>query len=167
MPGKNPGHWLASTLLAVLLCLAGTAAFAVNKNDPINIEADSAELKEDYSVYTGKVRLTQGGMTLTGDRLTVRKGEGGNFTLTLTGRPANIYQPPEEKGSEPIRGRAHRIDYGSGREVLELRGNASINRGGEMISGESIRYNVRQRRTLVNNTGSSGGRVKITLQPGK
>ncbi len=166
MRGRNLRR-LACFLVICGLSTAGPAAWAVNKNDPINIEADSADLKEDVSVYTGRVRLTQGGMVLSGDRLVVRKGTGGNFNLSLSGRPANIYQPPEQQGAAPIRGSAHQIEYGSGQEILELRGDAAIDRGGEKIAGESIRYNVRERRTLVNNNGTSGGRVKITLQPGQ
>lgn len=167
MPGRKLFILLPRLLLALMLCLGAASALAASRNDPINIEADSAELKEDYSVYTGNVRLTQGGMTINGDRLVVRKQGSGNFTLSLSGRPARIYQPPEAAGAEPIQGRANRIEYGSGQEILELHGNAVINRGGEQIAGENIRYNVRARRTLVNNDGATGGRVKITLQPGK
>lgn len=169
MPGKKLRRWAASPLIALLMLCTSLPVSAVGQDDPINIEADSAELKEDFSVYTGRVRLTQGGMILQGDRLVVRKGKGGNFSLSLSGRPASIFQPPEAKGGDPIRGRANKIDYGSGQEILELRGNATIDRGGEKIAGDSIRYNVKARRTLVNNNGGSnnGGRVKITLQPGK
>lgn len=168
MPGNNLPQKMTKMLALLLLLGLSNHALAVSRDDPINIEADSAELKEEFSVYTGRVRLSQGGMVLQGDRLVVRKGTGGNFSLSLSGHPASIYQPPETKGGEPIQGRANKIDYGSGQEILELRGNATIDRGGEKISGDSIRYNVKARRTLVNNTsGSSGGRVKITLQPGK
>lgn len=168
MPGKHPfRHWLGFMCAFALLGVS-TAAPAVNRDDPINIEADSAELKEDFSVYTGQVRLSQGAMVLQGDRLVVRKAGKGNYTLSLSGRPASIYQPPEGNNPEAIRGHANKIDYASGQEILELRGNASIDRGGEKIAGDTIRYNVQQRRTLVNNEGgTAGGRVKITLQPGK
>ncbi len=169
MPGKKPRLKMAQLFVSIAVFALCNQAMAVSRDDPINIEADSAELKEDFSVYTGSVRLTQGGMLLQGDRLVVRKGNGGNFSLSLSGHPASIFQPPEAKGGEPIRGRANKIDYGSGQEILELRGNATIDRGGEKISGESIRYNVKARRTMVNNGGSKNGsgRVKITLQPGK
>ena len=166
MPGKFSN--IKSALLCLCLICFASVSHAVSRDDPINIEADSAELKENFSVYTGQVRLTQGGMVLQGDRLVVRKQGKGNFSLSLSGHPASIYQPPENSGEEAIRGRANKIDYASGQEILELRGGASIDRGGEKIAGESIRYNVKQRRTLVNNSGGgSGGRVKITLQPGK
>ncbi len=169
MPGKNSRHTIATLVITLLMLGMSGHVSAVSRDDPINIEADSAELKDDFSLYTGSVRLTQGGMVLKGDRLVVRKGSGGNFSLSLSGHPASIYQPPEVKGGQPIQGRANKIDYGSGQEILELQGNATIDRGGENISGNSIRYNVKERRTLVNNNGSgaSGGRVKITLQPGK
>lgn len=167
MPGKYRMTRRLGWIYCVALWTVCSAAWAANSSDPINIEADSAELKEDFSVYTGQVRLTQGGMVLQGDRLVVRKLGGGNFSLSLSGRPASIFQPPAGGNAEAIRGHANKIDYGSGQEILELRGNASINRGGEKIAGDTIRYNVRARRTVVNNEGgTNGGRVKITLQPG-
>ena len=104
-----------------------------------------------------------------GSRLIVRRGRGNSFTFTLSGGPASITQAPEKAGDPKIRGNARRIDYTSGTETLELRGNAVIFRGTEKISGNDIRYSFRDQRTIVNNRSGgtkSGGRVQITLQPG-
>ncbi|MGH8531113.1 MAG: lipopolysaccharide transport periplasmic protein LptA [Nevskiales bacterium] len=151
--------------------LAGAPAQAAPRAEPINIEADQADLSEALSTYSGNVRVVQGGVTLRGSKLTVRKlaqrsarGED-QFQLTLSGGPATIVQEPDGEG-QPIRGEASRIDYMSTSEILELRGNAVINRGGEEITGDNIQYDWAARRTLVNNR-AGGGRVSITLTPGK
>ena len=157
---KSPWKWV---LLALLLPVASTRAEIVTREAPINIEADSAELQESLSTYTGNVKVVQGGVTMQGARLIVRQGAGSSFTFTLSGSPAQIRQ----NGDPVIRGTAERIDYASGTETLELRGDAVIYRGQEKIAGGDIRYSFRDRRTVVNNRGGGGsGRVNITLQPG-
>lgn len=162
---------LHGSLLAALMLVAASAG-AARRAEPINIEADRADMAEEVSTYSGNVRVVQGGVTLRGAQLTVRKmGErtaGGEdqFQLTLSGGPATIHQEPVNAGEGPIQGQASRIDYMSSSEILELRGNAVINRGGEEIRGDNIQYDWTARRTLVNNRAGSG-RVSITLQPGK
>lgn len=151
--------------------MLAAAAYAAPRPEPINIEADQADLSEALSTYSGNVRVVQGGVTLRGSKLTVRKlaqrsARGDEqFQLTLSGGPATIVQEPDSADQQPIRGEAARIDYMSASDVLELRGNAVINRGGEEITGDNIQYDWTARRTLVNNR-AGGGRVSITLQPG-
>lgn len=157
--------WTAICLTALLAIPA--RAEIVSAQAPISIEADSAELQDTLSTYTGNVKVVQGSVTMRGARLIVRRTQGNGFTFTLSGAPAHITQAPAKAGDPDIHGSARRIDYASGSEVLELRGNATIVRGKERISGGDIRYSFRDRRTIVNNRGGGGdGRVKITLQPG-
>lgn len=165
------GKTFNRVLFGLLLMMASTLSQAaiVSSNAPISIEADSAELQETLSTYSGNVRVVQGGVTMRGQRLIVRRGRRNSFTFTLSGGPASITQAPEKPGDREVRGNARRIDYTSGTETLELRGNAVIYRGAEKISGNDIRYSFRDQRTIVNNrSGGSkgGGRVQITLQPG-
>ncbi len=174
-PVRNSGFPRFSCSLVLLAalwpCVMGPAQ-AARRTEPINIEADQADLSEAISTYSGNVKVTQGGVTMRGSTLTVRKLAGRSargedqFQLTLSGGPATIVQEPLNASEEPIRGEASRIDYMSSSEILELRGNAIIHRGGEEIAGENIQYDWNARRTLVNNRGGSG-RVSITLQPGK
>lgn len=160
-------HLLAAMLLLPLLA-APARADIVSADAPINIEADSAELQESLSTYTGNVKVVQGSVSMYGARLIVRRGRGNSFTFTLSGSPARINQAAQKAGEPDIRGSAQRIDYASGTETLELRGNATIYRGQEKITGGDIRYSFRERRTIVNNRGGgSNGRVQITLQPGQ
>ncbi len=158
-----------ATLCAALIGLTTIAnAEIVSRQAPVSIEADSAELQDTLSTYTGNVRVKQGGVTMSGSRLILRRGRGNSFTFTLSGQPAEIRQASEGPNSPAIRGTARRIDYASGTETLELRGDAVIYRGTEKIAGGDIRYSFKDRRTSVNtrNAGGSNGRVKITLQPG-
>lgn len=157
---------LWTALLLTLLALPASAEI-VSSQAPINIEADSAELQESLSTYTGNVKVVQGNVSMRGARLIVRRGRANSFTFTLSGNPAHISQAATQAGDPDIHGSANRIDYASGSEILELRGDAVINRGNEKIAGGDIRYSFRDRRTVVNNRGGGGsGRVQITLQPG-
>ncbi|MGB1580973.1 MAG: lipopolysaccharide transport periplasmic protein LptA [Nevskiales bacterium] len=166
-PGKALAGLLSSMLLVASLLPATATAEIVSRQAPINIEADSAELQDTISTYSGNVRVEQGSVTMSGSQLIVRRGDGDRFTFTLSGSPARISQAPISRGDPDIRGSARRIDYASGAEILELRGDAVIFRGKEKIAGGDIRYSFATRRTVVNNRGGGGdGRVKITLQPG-
>lgn len=162
MFNKSVMRILASGLMLTL----ATTTWAAKPAAPINIEADKADIQRDYSTYTGNVRITQGGVTLAGDRLAVRKLGSNSFELTLSGTPATIDQAAQRPGENPIRGRSAKVLYLSSSGILTLSGNAVLNRGGEEITGETIQYDWQARRTLVNNNSSSGGRVSITLQPG-
>ena len=167
---KTRQLWISLSLscLAVLLPITSYAELA-SKDSPVSIEADSAELQDALSTYSGNVRVEQGDVTMLGSRLIVRRGQGRSFTFTLSGGPAEIRHAAARAGDPSIRGTARRIDYASGTESLELRGNAVIYRGTEKIAGGDIRYSFKDRRTIVNNRsgGTNGtGRVKITLQPG-
>lgn len=157
-------HWPALILLATGLNCPAWAAGIVSRDAPIDIEADRAELQETISTYSGNVRVVQGDVEMTGDVLTVRRNADDNFILTLSGQPARISQAVEMNGQQPITGTATRIDYTSGNETLELKGNATIYRGNEKIAGGDILYDFNNRRTVVNQHGSDN-RVKITLQP--
>ncbi len=168
----QPNNPVLRALLLTGLILTAAAVSAARRPEPINIEADQADMSEPLSTYSGNVRVVQGGVTLRGGKLTVRKltersaGGEDQFQLTLSGSPATIVQEPVNANEGPIRGQASRIDYMSSSEILELRGNAIINRGGEEIQGDNIQYDWAARRTLVN-TRAGSGRVSITLQPGK
>lgn len=163
MVNKSLLTWLAALWFAAVF---GTSAWATSPSAPINIEADQADIQQDFSTYTGNVRISQGGVLLVGNKLTVRKLGRNSFELTLTGTPATIDQSPRHNGDRPIHGRASSVVYLSSSGILNLRGNAMLNRGGDEITGDNIQYDWQARRTLVNNTPSSGKRVTITLQPG-
>lgn len=152
-------------LLPALLAAACAAAAA---DERIEIQADNAELDRDAgrSIYRGDVVLTRDSLELRGDELVVIRGEGERVTAVLTGDPARLHQTPAGDGEDPIIGTAGRMTYDTGRERIELEGRATIERGGNALSGERITHDVASGRTTAHRDGDDGDeRVRITLEP--
>lgn len=164
------------TFLSGLLLLTGLAPAmaqqAADQKRPgflgadlaVEIEADEAELSEarDTSIYRGNVRLTRGPLSMRGDELRIyRNPKDGRIEATLSGRPAKAtHRTP---GDElPVTASARRIVYTTIIEILELEGNAQIERGSDRLSGNLVRYDVSNARIEAD-----GGRerVRIVINP--
>lgn len=141
--------------------MAGTAA-AQSRSAPITIEADHGEVSQrtGKSVYTGNVVLTQADTTLRGDKLTVQRGDG-RIHAVLTGDPARLKRTPEQ--GETVTGHAKRMTYRSAEDMVELVGNAFIERGNNTLRSQTIRHNLTTARTQAER--GDGERVRITIQP--
>ena len=130
----------------------------------VEIEADEAELSElrDTSIYRGNVRLTRGPLSMQGDQLKIhRDADTGRITATLSGQPATAtHRTPEDE--LPVTASARRIVYITQVEILELDGNARIQRGADELQGDSVRYDVANARIQAD-----GGerRVRIVINP--
>jgi len=150
-----------------LLCLPAWALTA-DRNEPINIEADSATLhdKNGTSTYRGNVHLRQGTLHLHGDTMTVDMRDNSIEKVVLTGNPATYAQRPDN-ADEDQHAEAGRIEYYARDERMILLDNAHIwQSGDEKFSSDRFIFN------LVDNTVSAGGgsdsdRVRITLPPRK
>ena len=69
--------------LALAACATTAHGLASDKDQPIEVEADSAELDDakKISIYRGNVVVTQGTIRMTGDVMT---GTGGEFPALMT-----------------------------------------------------------------------------------
>ncbi len=165
----NPRALLVPLLLVLLL---QPAAAQRSQNRPaflgqdlaVQIEADEAELSElrDTSIYRGNVTLTRGPLSMRGDELKIhRDPDSGRITATLSGRPATAtHRTPEDP--EPVVASAQRIVYVTQVEILELAGDARIQRGADQLQGDTVRYDVGNARIQAD-----GGkeRVRIVINP--
>ena len=130
----------------------------------VEIEADEAELSEtrDVSVYRGNVRLTRGPLTMRGEELRIQRDpDSGQIEARLIGNPATAsHQTPQDE--LPVQASARQIVYTTIVEILELAGEARIQRGKDELQGESVRYDVANARIQAD-----GGdeRVRIVINP--
>lgn len=180
MPNSRPEQHIARRLVAAALagCLmaaiwpgaslaAGSKGGSRDSSQPVRIEADHAELNRNRntSIYTGSVKVDQGRLHLTGNRLVVTRdqGAGSNFTGVMTGNPAHLVQQPTQSGQAATYAHAQQIQYDSKTQVLHLKGSAYVRQGGNTLSGESVTYNTRARQIEANRSDKQ--RVHITLYP--
>jgi len=137
MKTVNPVIYLL--LLLPLHCWAADS----DRDQPINIEADQLEIREqdNVSIYNGNVQLVQGSLRMNSDRMVIHFNDANELTLMeMTGNPAKFQQLDNEQ--QLIRGEAEQIDYSDLDSLLILRRKASLDQDGNVITSDLIRFNT-------------------------
>lgn len=173
---------LRSLSLLFGLFLTGSGwALSTDKDQSIEIEADSAELDDEkgITIYRGNVVTTQGSVRMTGDIMTVYFTDDELDTLIMEGKPATYRQLPD--GSEVYdEAEALRMEYYELKSLVILIDKASFKQESLSFSGNRIEYDtehskvkargsIKQKSGTSNSgsSGTSGERVKIILKPKK
>ena len=160
-----------SLQLLLLLCLLTPAANALesDRDQPVEIESDSAEFDDlaGLTTYRGNVRLIQGTIELLADEIQLRTVNDEIVELIASGRPAQYEQLPELQ-AEKLYAQSNRIRYLLDQDLIELSGDASLSQQGTTLSGGTILYDVRQH-ILKASSGAtnqnSTERVRVVLPP--
>lgn len=162
-------------LFTILACASMTAyALSTDKDQPIEVRADkfNGDEVKQTAVYSGSVQVTQGSMSLKGDRLELRLTPKGYRQATVSGKPAKFRQKKEAKTKgveEWINAQAATIQYDEENDVVTLSGNAKLSRTEngverDVTQGSRIVYDLRNARSVVEG-GGSGGRVTTIIAP--
>lgn len=161
-------------LLAAGLASAPALAEKADRERPVEIEADNAEVddKSKTTVFKGKVVITQGTLVIRGDKVTMVKDGKGRQSATALGDPATFRQK-RDGVDEYVEGRGQRMDYDAERQLIQLRDNAEIRRGGDWARGQLIEYDSEKSTyRVIGDTqraegapAGSGGRVRALIQP--
>ena len=162
-------------LFTLLLALAVPAVRAESKDreKPIEVQANhfyGDELKQT-ATYTGSVRVDQGTMRLTGQKLVLQETASGYRKGTLTGQLATFRQRRDQKVKgveEWISGKAEQIVYEEQTGIVTLTGQALVERSENGIvkdraRGSKIVYDTIRSRTIIQ--GSNGGRASTVIAP--
>lgn len=140
-------------------------ALSSDRQQPMHIEADQAELDEQkgVSIYTGNVQVTQGTLVLTGDTMTVYNVDEDIERVIMLGQPATYRQRPDGK-DEDMHAKSLRMEYFATPERIILLREAVAWQGKNVFRSDRIVYDVALDRV---NAGNASGdqRVRITLQP--
>lgn len=139
---------------------------ALRPTGPVKINADRAEWQKGGAmVYTGNVRMESGDLKLAGARLELRQFDDGQFEAQIDGEPAALDHAglPTDAAKPPVSAKARQLKFDSRSDIVEVLGNALLTRGTDEIRGETIRYDVVQRR--IQAAGGEGGQVQIVIQP--
>ena len=173
---------LISAFLLIYLTLHGVnvMALSTDKDQPIEIEANSAELddKKGVTVYYGDVVVIQGSIRMTGDKMTVHYNQDQELeTVVLTGQPATYKQLPDNSKVYD-EAEALIMEYHELESLIVLKENARVKQEGLQFSGKKITYDTVRSRVKaeggVSQKQESGEaaeqqqeRVKITIKPKK
>ena len=143
-----------------------------DRDKPINLEADTVDVNDQtrVSTYQGNVRLTQGTLVISADKLVVVQDSEGLSKGTATGKPA-YFKQKRDGMDENIEGWAQRIEYDAKTEKLEMFTQARIKRGQDEVRGNYITYDGQTEayRVVGGRDGASetnpSGRVRAVIQP--
>lgn len=158
---------LALLLLAGLV--PGVHALPEDRDQPIRISADSAEIDDatGTATYIGDVRLDQGTLRVTAATLIIETEDESVTRITARGaadgEPARYQQLPAEN-EEPVLANAATIIYRTTEERIEMEGDARLRQDEDRFEGDRIVYDLRARTVAATSTREDG-RVNFTIRP--
>ncbi|MGC3964863.1 MAG: lipopolysaccharide transport periplasmic protein LptA [Rhodocyclaceae bacterium] len=164
------------TVVAFLLAqpLAALAERA-DREKPVNIEADKLTVDDRNKVQTfeGRVKLTQGTLVITADKVVVTQDADGFQKGVATGGAGGLsrFRQKREGRDEYIEGEAERIDYDGKTDRAQLFRRAYVKSGRDEVRGQYIEYDGVTENYLVTNgpnaTVQQGApeRVRAVIQP--
>ncbi len=147
-----------------LLFITSAWALSTDKDQPIEIEADNADLDDEkgVTIYRGNVVTTQGSVRMTGDTMTVYFKDDELDILIMEGSPARYRQLPDDSEIYD-EAEALRMEYYERKSLVILIDKASFKQEGLSFSGNRIEYDTEH--SKVKAKGSPNGeRVKIILK---
>jgi len=172
-----------ATRLSIILLLTFawqiTFALSTDNDQPIEIEADSAELDEikNISIYRGNVIVTRGSIRMTGDKMTVYNTEDDDLEiLIMEGRPATYRQLPDDS-SVYDEAEALRMEHYELKDLVILIDEALVTQERLRFSGKRIEYDTLNSRVKAGSspkdkqspdastTSGKKQRVKIIIKP--
>lgn len=166
---------LRLSLLVLALSSQPALAERADRDKPVNIEADRVTVddRNKVHVFEGTVVLTQGTLTIKGDKLVVTQGADGfqNGVATAAGGRLASFRQKREGGDGYVDGEAERIEYDSRAEKARLFNRAYVRSGGDEVRGNYIEYDAVSENFLVTNapgaapSAAGSGRVTATIQP--
>lgn len=151
--------------LLALLTWAPLWALDADRDQPIEVEADSLEVRdqENISIYQGNVKLKQGSLEISSDRLVIHFNDNSDLVLMeMTGNPARLRQLDNEQ--QEMRGQARQINYLESESLLELIEEARFTHAGDTIESTLIRINTEDN-NIQAGSSNADERVKMLIQP--
>lgn len=168
---------IRGTLLFVFLLGAISASWAADNNEQLEkifITADHMQfdILSGRSVYSGNVKVSQGELVLTGDKVILDQSNDKVERLTVTGKPVH-YTHVTEKG-ESIDAESEQMVYTASQNKLVMTKNAKLLQPDHLVSSEQIIYDTKKKIVMAGDKSASSGkkvdekkRVTITLTPKK
>jgi len=155
----------SALLVAGALCAGAAFARSSDRNQPMDVAADSTDCSVDANgpcTFSGGVHISQGTLDIRAAHADVRRGGGDIRSVKLTGSPVAMKQQLDDGAM--MNARAARIDYDLPADTIVLSGDAFVEQPGQSsIRSERIVYNMRTGQ--VQSGGEGNGRVKLRLMP--
>ena len=163
-------------ILSLGAALGSAAAWALpsDRDQPIRIQADSAELddRQGVAVYRGDVIITQGTLKITGDTVTITQTASGDIDVFTSVGNLAYYEQKPAVDKDIVKAYGKTIQYFASNERIVLIDQAKVIQEGNTFEGEKIVYDTQ--RQIVNAGRATGSnvsmprpRIDMILQPRK
>jgi lipopolysaccharide export system protein LptA len=172
-PAPGP-RWYALVLLTYCLLSALPAqAERADRDKPVNLEADRVTVDDakQTATFEGNVVMTQGTLTIRGDRVIVQQDAEGFKHGAAYGDLASFRQK-RDGFDEYIEGYAERIEYDSKADLLQMFNRAYLKKSNDDVRGNYISYDATTEFFRVVGGGKQAatasnpdGRVRAVIQP--
>lgn len=139
------------------------AAADLRPKGPVEITADRTDAVEGMTaIYSGHVNLVSDTLHLDGDRLELKQHADHAFEARVTGSPAHMSHAGTGPENPPMAAHARTLNYDSSSGIVDLVGEAFVDRNGDTTTADTIRYSLVDRSLQAN-----GGKqqVHIVIQP--
>jgi lipopolysaccharide export system protein LptA len=158
---------IKSNLFVVLILLLPMQLLALSsdRTQPIQVEADSLEVRdqENISVYTGNVQLSQGSLRFRCERLTLHFDDQNELVLMeMTGAPATFRQLDDQQ--QELNGQAEQLQYKQSESILILSGKARFSHKGDTIESNRIQVNT-ENESIQAGSSDPDNRVRMLILP--
>ncbi|GIZ11602.1 lipopolysaccharide transport periplasmic protein LptA [Pseudomonas sp. NCCP-436] len=158
--------------LGVALGSAAAWALPSDREKPIRIQADSAELddKQGVAVYRGDVVITQGTLKITGDTVTITRNQNGDIDVFTSQGNLAYYEQKPAVDKSIVKAYGRTIQYFSSNERIVLIDRAKVVQEGNTFEGEKIVYDTRRQivnagRATGTNVSAPRPRIDMVIQP--
>ena len=170
-------YYILSIFFIIFVFTTNCLALSSDQNQPIELEADSADLNdlEGISIYKGDVILTQGSTQLQASTLTLFHNKKHKLTkIEAIGTPASFKQRPDGQNSD-VKAKANKMLYFVNKDTVYLYENAIFFQDKNSFRGDQIVYdtknNIVKAASKKTPTGKGKtkpkGRVKVVIQANK
>jgi lipopolysaccharide export system protein LptA len=152
--------------LCSLALLISPLSYALpdDREKPMDAAANNATLddKTGLTTLTGDVKVVQGSMNITANKLVIYKDKNGDVSkMIATGNPAFFSQ--QQQVNQPVsKAWGSTMNYSVAKQTVTITGNARVEQLKDKFTGQKIVYHMD--RALVQATGGKQ-RVKMILQP--
>lgn len=139
-------------------------ALKTDAQQPIDVRAERGEAatRDGRSILTGGVEIQQGSMSAKADKAEIIQAkDGGISKVILNGAPATLKQTMDDGQQMDAKAKLIRYDVAAGLVVLE--GGAVVNRGADLIQGQTIEYEPDTGKMRAD--GGSEGPIQFRFQP--
>ncbi len=158
--------------VVLLLCNLPVHAKTTDQDQPINIEADSVEIREKQgiSIYKGNVKITKGSLLIKGDLIHIHSNKEGLEKILVEGRPATFKQLNDF--NEEVSAKSLKMTYKTKTGILELNKEAVLIQSKNKFTSDHIIYNTQKDIVQAGDEQQKSStkkpaRVTITIHPEK